>query len=90
MQPGLKMIDREDNGVIVQADVHQIMHSVVDDSDKKQFVVIMKAVVGVQYCHLFSVKEKAQEIPKTISKFFQSVLSPASPRTPSMGGMYWT
>ena len=74
MLAGLRMIDTEDNNaVILVTPVQSIMHSAVDTLDKKHFVIITASPIGISYCHLFSVKEKAAEIPKTISKYFQTV-----------------
>ena len=81
---GLKLADPEDNNaIILTTPVQSIMHSAVDSLDKKHFVIITASPIGVSYCHLFSVKEKAAEIPKTISKFFQTVAAQEAQKSQS-------
>jgi hypothetical protein len=50
---GLKIFDRDDYSVILATGVQQIMRSVQDIDDKKQFIIITKSTTGVYVVCMF-------------------------------------
>lgn len=73
----LKLIDRSTNDVVQNCNIDDVTYSGLDPKDKKGFVYITRTKLGLWYCHVFAVKEKAAEIPKAINKAFQAASSGA-------------
>lgn len=69
----IKLIDRDTGDVIQNTPMGLVTFSAVDPSDKKQFAYITRSKAGPLYCHIFSVKERAGDIPRAISSAFNAI-----------------
>ena len=63
-----QVIDAESEEVIQASPMTQVVYSGINPDDKKNFVYTTKNKIGMLHCHIFLVKDKAIEIPRTIGK----------------------
>ena len=62
----MQILDQDTKEVIQTSDVLQVVYTGLNPEDKKVFCFTTKSKYGVLHCHVFLVKEKAQEIKRAI------------------------